>query len=154
MKRIIFLIGLIVLAFAVAILAQTGEKPMGQTAEQEVLKLEQEWNNADLKLDWAAMDRILADDYVLIDSDGHVCTKDQCREYYNPAEGKVLALVTDDMKVRIYGDAAVVTMRATIKESYKGKEISDIVRITNTWIKKAGRWQCVSTHSSRIAGER
>ena len=54
------------------------------------------------------------------------------------------------MKVRVYGDAAVVTMRAMIKETYKGEEISDIVRITNTWIKKAGRWECVSTHSSRI----
>ncbi len=154
MKRVIFPIGLVVLAFAVAVLAQTGERPTGKTAEQELVKLEQEWTNADLKMDWSTMDRILADDYVLIDRDGQVHTKNECRAYYRSGEGKVLALATDDMKVRVYGDAAVVTMRTMIKETYKGEEISDVVRATNTWIKKAGRWQCVSTHSSRIAGEK
>jgi ketosteroid isomerase-like protein len=142
-----------VLVFSVAILAQTGAKPKGQTAEQELLKLEQEWTNADLKDDWATMDRILADDYVLTDRDGEVSTKAQCLAYMKSGEDKYLTLVMDDMKVRVYGDAAVVTLRATIKETYKGEEISDVVRITNTWIKKAGRWQCVATHGSRIAGK-
>jgi ketosteroid isomerase-like protein len=153
MKRIAFVVGLVVLVFGVAVLAQTGEKPKGQTAEQELLKLEQEWTNADLKDDWATMDRILADDYVLTDRDGFVSTKAQVLAYMKSGEGKILTLAIDDMKVRVYGDAAVVTLRATIKETYKGEEISDVVRITNTWIKKAGRWQCVATHGSRIAGK-
>ena len=148
-----FTAGLIVLVFAVAILAQTGAKPKGQTAEQELLKLEQEWTNADLKDDWATMDRILVDDYVLTDRDGEVSTKAQCEAFMRSGEDKILTLVTDDMKVRVYGDAAVVTLRATIKETYKGEEISDVCRITNTWINKAGRWQCVATHASRIAGK-
>ncbi len=151
MKRMVFLVGLVVLVFAVDILAQTGAKPKGQTAEQELLKLEQEWTNADLKYDWVTMDRILADDYVLTDRDGEVSTKAQCGEFMRSGEDKILTLVTDDMKVRVYGDAAVVTLCATIKETYKGAEISDVCRITNTWIKEAGRWQCVATHSSRIA---
>jgi ketosteroid isomerase-like protein len=153
MKRIAFVVGLVVLVFGVAVLAQTGEKPKGQTAEQELLKLEQEWTNADLKDDWATMDRILADDYVLTDRDGFVSTKAQVLAYMKSGEGKILTLAIDDMKVRVYGDAAVVTLRATIKETYKGEEISDVVRITNTWIKNAGRWQCVATHGSRIAGK-
>jgi ketosteroid isomerase-like protein len=153
MKRIAFVVGLVVLVFGVAVLAQTGEKPKGQTAEQELLKLEQEWTNADLKDDWATMDRILADDYVLTDRDSFVSTKAQVLAYMKFGEGKILTLAIDDMKVRVYGDAAVVTLRATIKEIYKGEEISDVVRITNTWIKKAGRWQCVATHGSRIAGK-
>lgn len=128
------------------------ENTAAQTqTEQELLKLEQEWTNADLKDDWATMDRILADDYVLTDRDGFVSTKAQCLAYMKSGEDKYLTLVIDDTKVRVYGDAAVVTGRATIKEAEKGKEISDVCRITNTWIKKAGRWQCVATHSSRIA---
>jgi hypothetical protein len=121
MKRIAFVVGLVVLVFGVAVLAQTGEKPKGQTAEQELLKLEQEWTNADLKDDWATMDRILADDYVLTDRDGFVSTKAQVLAYMKSGEGKILTLAIDDMKVRVYGDAAVVTLRATIKETYKGE---------------------------------
>ena len=153
MKRLALVVGLVVLVFAVAVLAQAGEKPKGQTAEQELLKLEQEWTNADLKGDWATMDRILADDYVLTDRDGEVSTKAQCEAFMRSGEDKILTLMTDDVKVRVYGDAAVVTLRATIKETYKGEEISDVVRITNTWIKKASCWQCVATHASRIAGK-
>ena len=153
MKRLVIAVCVVVLASAIAVLAQTGAKPKGQTAEQELLKLEQEWTNADLKDDWATMDRILADDYVLTDRDGFVSTKAQVLAYMKSGEDKILTLVIDDMKVRVYADAAVVTGRATIKETEKGKEISDVIRITNTWIKKAGRWQCVATHASRIAGK-
>jgi hypothetical protein len=32
--------------------------------------------------------------------------------------------VTDEVKVRVYGDAAVVTGRDTIKETKKGKDVS------------------------------
>jgi ketosteroid isomerase-like protein len=59
-------------------------------------------------------------------------------------------MVSDDMKVRIYGDAAVVTGRNTTKETLNGKDTSGQERWTDTWIKKAGRWQCVATHSSNI----
>jgi len=144
MKRISLVVGLVILVFAVAILAQTGAKPKGQTAEQELLKLEQEWTNADLKDDWTTMDRILADDYILTDRDGFVSAKAQCLAYMKSGEDKYLTLVMDDMKVRVYGDAAVVTGRATIKEMEKGKEISDVCRITNTWIKRpaaGSAWQ-------------
>ena len=154
MKSNGFGVGVVILILAVAIFAQTGEKRESRTAERELLKLEQEWTNADLRMDWATMDRILADDYVLTDCDGRVYTKDQCQAFYDPSEGKVLALVTDDLKVRVFGDAAVVTLRAKIRETYQGQETSNTVRITNTWIKKAGRWRCVATHSSRIAGEK
>ena len=56
----------------------------------------------------------------------------------------------DDMKARVYGDAAVVTGRNTSKETLKGKDISGLYRWTDTWIKEAGRWQCVATHASMI----
>ena len=157
MKRIALVIGLVVLVFAISLWAQYETafrpRPKNETAEQELLKLEQEWTNADLKADWATMDRILAEDYVLTDRDGEVSTKAQCEAFMRSGEDKILTFVMDDLKVRVYGDAAVVTLRTMIKETYKGEEISDVCRITNTWIKKAGRWQCVATHSSRIAGK-
>jgi uncharacterized membrane protein YczE len=59
MKRIVFAVGLVVLVFGVAILAQT----QTGSVEQELIKLENEWAKSVVKLDLAFMERILADDY-------------------------------------------------------------------------------------------
>jgi ketosteroid isomerase-like protein len=159
MKRLGFLVGLIVLGLSISTCARAPHEatvtptPRNETVEQELMKREQEWNDADLKDDWAAMDGILADDYILTDGNGEVYTKSQCKAEYGSEEGRIVALEIDDMKVRAYGDAAVVTMRARIKEMRNGEETNGVFRITNTWIKRAGRWQCVATHSSRMAVE-
>lgn len=66
-------------------------------------------------------------------------------------EAVITSWVIAEMKVRVYGDAAVVTGRSTVKETYKGKDFSGQYRWTDTWIKIAGGWQCVAGHSSEIA---
>lgn len=147
MKRIGFVVALVALVFGVGILAQT----QTQSVEQELLKLEQDWSNADLKGDVAVLDRILPDDWMLTDIDGAVRTKAQTLAAIKSGETKISSMVTDDMKVRIYGDAAVVTGRNTIKGIWMGKDVSGQERWTDTWIKSKGRWQCVATHVSRIA---
>jgi len=62
----------------------------------------------------------------------------------------IASWVLADMKLRIYGDAAVVTGRDAIKEQYKGEYVSSQNRWTHIWIKLAGRWQCVAAHSLEI----
>ena len=146
MKRVAIAIGVVVLVFGVAILAQTQSGSM----EQELLKLEQDWANANVKADVAFLDRILAEDCVFTDAEGVVWTKAQSLAHLKPGGHVITSMVSDDMKVRIYGDAAVVTGRNTTKETLNGKDTSGQERWTDTWIKKAGRWQCVATHSSNI----
>jgi ketosteroid isomerase-like protein len=64
-----------------------------------------------------------------------------------------MSSITDDIRVRIYGDAAVVRGRTTtVNEQYKGKDISGQYRWTDMWAKDyMGRWRCVAEHVSRIA---
>ena len=61
--------------------------------------------------------------------------------------------VGDEWKVRVYGDAAVVLGRWTVKEQYKGKDVSGQYRFTDTWVKKGGRWQCVASAGTKITKE-
>ena len=146
MKRIAIAVCVVVLGFGVAILAQTKTG----NAEQELLKLEQEWANALVKADVAFLDRILAEDCMFTDSEGIVWTKAQSLAHLKPGGHVITSMVSDDMKVRIYRDAAVVTGRNTTKETLNGKDTSALERFTDTWIKRDGRWQCVATHSSKI----
>ena len=45
------------------------------------------------------------------------------------------------MNVRIYGEAAVITGRSTIKAKVKGQDVSGEYRFTHVWIKRSDRWQ-------------
>jgi len=121
------------------------------SAEQEFKKLEREIGQAWAKRDVASYDQILADDYTWTDFDGIVWTKAQDLETLKSGEVVVTFYEVDDWKVRVYGDTAVVTGRNTIKETWKGRDTSGQYRYTDTWVKLAGRWQLVASHTSKIA---
>ncbi len=121
------------------------------SAEQELITLENESNDAWLRRDVEAYARLLADDYLETGPDGDMATKAEELALVRSTETTITAVITDDFKVRVYGDAAVVTFRLTFKKPVDGKEITGQERFTDTWIKRDGRWQCVAVHYSRIA---
>ena len=146
MKHIAIAVCVVGLVFGSVILAQTQTR----SAEQELLKLEQDWTNANLKADVAFLDRILADDFTWTDINGVLRTKAQNLAVLKSGELAISSMVTDEMKVRLYGDAAVVTGRNTFKAKLGGKDNEGQERWTDTWIKRDGRWQCVATHGSMV----
>jgi len=149
MKRIAFAIGLVVLLLGIGILAQT----QTGSVEQELIKLENEWGEAIVKRDAASIDmlrdRLMADEFIMM-YDGSVFTKAQYFEYAKSIKEEILSFEMDEWKVRVYGDAAVVMGRGTMKMRLAGKETTNQWRFTDTWVKRAGRWQCVAGHNSTI----
>lgn len=146
MKRMAFAVGVVVLVFGVGILT----KAQTQSVEQELIKLEKEWPNANVKANLAFLDRVMAEDYTWTDFEGVVWDKAQSLAVLKSGDDIISSMENDDLKVRVYGDAAVVTGRFTTKETLKDKDISGQYRFTDTWIKKAGRWQCVAGQGSKI----
>jgi ketosteroid isomerase-like protein len=147
MKSTAIAVSVAVLVFGVAILAQT----QTESVEQELIKLENAWADAVVKKDLAFLEGIWGDDYAWTASDGNVWSKAQTLASLKSGEDAVLSLRTDDVKVRVYGDAAVATGRSTFNETFKGKDVSGSERFTDTWVRRSGRWQCVAMHCSRIA---
>ena len=121
------------------------------SVEQELIKLKKDWAAAVVKRDLAFLDRILADDYAWTASDGNVWSKAETLASLKSRDDVVSSCVTDDFKVRVYGDTALVTARSTFKETLHGKDVSGQERFTDTWVKRVGRWQCVAMHCSKIA---
>jgi ketosteroid isomerase-like protein len=149
MKRIAFAV-CVVFLFAVGAQAQTPAQTETGKVEQELIKLENGWAENILKNDIAFFDRILADNYVETDQEGNVLNKAQSLEEMKSGTYVRTAEVQDNIKVHVYGDTAVVTGCSTIKAQYKGKDASGKFQWTDTWVKLAGRWQCVASHSSMI----
>ena len=53
--------------------------------------------------------------------------------------------------MRIYGEAAVITGRSTIKAKVKGQDVSGEYRFTDVWIRRDDRSQAVASQVTRIA---
>lgn len=135
----------VVLALSVSCLAT------GQSLEQELKKLENQWSDATVKKDFAALDRIMADDFTNTSPEGGLSTKAQFIASVKSGEDVLSSFALSDIKVRVYGDTAVVTYVIKAKETFKGRDVSGTSRDTDTWVKRGGSWQCVASHSSMVA---
>ena len=56
----------------------------------------------------------------------------------------------DDVRIRIYGNTAVVTGQAITMGRHEDKEFKWNLRFTNVWVKREGRWRRVAFHDSRL----
>ena len=151
MQRIVLnaLAGIAVcLAVAQAMAAE--KKAKNANDEQVIKQLEQEWAEALQKRDQAAIDRIVARDWMLTDPEGALITKGQADADLNSGALKFESFKLDAMTVRVYGDTAVVHGLETEKSSYKGKDTSGQYRFTDVFVKRNGRWQAIATHVTRF----
>ena len=145
------------LLLAIALAAPLNAAAQSAGNANAIIRQELEWSAAFSRHDTAALDRILAADYVGTDGRGVVSTKaDEIEEARAPKPGDkeppfvVLGDALSDMKVRLYGEVGVLTSRNDERVRTGGREIVVVYRRTTVWIKRDGRWQCVSFHASRI----
>jgi ketosteroid isomerase-like protein len=151
MKHSVILILALIVGLAGRANWSLGLSAQTENVPQTLTQMERDWAQAMAKRDQAALDRILAADYSSTNADGEVSTKAQGDADIKAGVLKYDSFVVDDMKVRLFGDTAVVTGRSTLKGSYKGKDISGQNRFTDVFVRRDGRWQAVTTHFSRVA---
>ncbi len=122
-------------------------------AEKQVGMLSKQYREAVVKGDTNAMDSILADDWVGINLAGDVESK--AEQVKNLKDGSVdfEAIDPESVKVRVYGDAAVVMGSYHVKLTYNGQKSEILVRNTEVFARQGGQWQCVSTQVTSIAGQ-
>jgi hypothetical protein len=118
----------------------------------ELMQLERDIGQANIKRDKAFFERVEAEEFIFTDAAGGITTKaEDVASLDKPAgEFKLVSYDVDEMKVMDYGKIAVVTGRATTKLLVKEREIVNRSRFTDVFVKRAGRWQLVAGHSSRI----
>lgn len=145
------LVGVCVLA----LLAASGCSPRqtAADAERELTALSGQWNDAYVKGDVAVLERVEADDIVQVDTDGNIFTKADDIAEVKAGVYKVKSWTREQNTVRPYGDTAVVNGITRVQGTYKGRDFDSRSYTTEMWMKKDGRWQCVSGQSTRITGD-
>jgi len=134
--------------------AQAGLQPAATSYNaidsQELIKLEDAVNAALVSRNVTLLDYVYAGDLIDTDDDGEVETKAELLWDLRSGDLKITVAKNDEYKIHVYENVAVVNFRCTINGKYKNEDISGRYRDTNTWIKRAGRWQCVAVHESEI----
>jgi ketosteroid isomerase-like protein len=117
--------------------------------EEELLELEKEFAEAIVKNDPEAIGRFVADDWIIIDPDGGIVDRMRFFEVIKSGALTHETMESEDFRVRVYGDSAVVTGVTRTKGKFMGQEFSTQERVTDVFVKRDERWQCVLTHLTR-----
>ncbi|MGH9662340.1 MAG: nuclear transport factor 2 family protein, partial [Bryobacteraceae bacterium] len=86
-----------------------------------------------------------------IGPDGSVCDKATFLGLVKSGALSHNVMESGDLKVRVYGDAAVVTARGVSGGTYQGQPFREVERSSCVFVRRAGQWRCVLTHLSRLA---
>ena len=138
---------ILILAITLCFCACAASQSSSQSEEgARVLALDNSWNRALETNDTKALDMLLADSFVSIDADGSIQTKHEfltslkASGYQAPSQS-----VTEESKVQVYGDSAIVHGIFRTKTVVKGKSVNQRERFLDTWVNINRTWKCVAS---------
>ena len=133
---------LLVVVFVLGITSLSFAQYKKGSVEDQLIQLDKAWTFAELKGDKKAAAAFVADDYVGTTQQGEIENKAQYLASVTPNADMVRS---DDYRIRIYGNTAIMTHRGTV-EGVRNLQF----RSTHVWMKRGGKWQIVAHHGSQI----
>ncbi len=119
--------------------------------KREVELLEEQWRAAQLAGDVNAMDKLLSDDYVGISMTGQVNTKAQQLSRIRSHSFVLTRIELGEMKIKLVGEVAIVTVRASVEGTNEGVPINGVFRYTRIYQHLPdGGWKITNFEATRI----
>jgi hypothetical protein len=147
-SKTLFPLALVYLLFCSSVLIAHADND--KSREESVLKFEHEWSDTWLKSDVKAMDRLLTADFVEVAPDGSISSRAEHLAGFSSGKLKFQAMDFSDMKVRFYGNVAVVTGFVMVKSSYEGKDNSGKFAFTDVLVFHDGGLKAASTQATKV----
>jgi len=125
-------------------------KAADNNREETVLAFERAWAKCWTTRDFTKEREMLTDDFVDIDPSGEIKDKADHLKELESRKLVVNSVEFKEMKVRFYGDIAVVTGTLAVKATYDGDDISGDYAATDVLLFRDGKWKAVSTQATKI----
>ena len=119
----------------------------------EVLHAEESRYAAQLSNDFAAMNRLFADDLVYYHSSTVVDTKESFIESMRSGNVKYRKMTRGDVKARVFGSVGIITGRGTFEVTARGQDMLLELMLTAVWAKRDGALQFVSWQATRLPAQ-
>lgn len=117
---------------------------------QQFQKIEDAFNNAVITNSVAEIKKCIANDWVLVDSQGGIIPQEK---FFSVLEQGLLSHSTmskEVLRVKVYGDVALVTGRGQNTGTWQGQPMEADEWITDVYKKENEKWLCVLTHLSPV----
>jgi len=143
MKRLL-LITLLAIVSSASALAQSD-------AEREVLKLNREYEEAIARRDASVHERLFAADYTYTPGNGNFMDRAEHMNFTKSGTVEVKSLRSEDVRVRVFGDTAIVTGMWVSVDRRAGQEFAERrIRYILVFVRRGGRWQIVAEQRTGV----
>jgi len=124
--------------------------PMVAAVADDVKAAEHAWLDGITKNDFPKLEKVLADDLYYLHSTGVVDTKASYIKSMSSGKQKYVTGKINDLKIRVYGNTAVINGDANFDFVTDGKPGKGHLKYTHVFVKGAKGWQLVSHQSLKI----
>ncbi len=117
---------------------------------KELREIEDQLAAAWVAGDRSVHERVLAEDWSVIDAQGRIRNKAEVlEEMFRPGERELTGKI-DEVNVRPYGDWAIVTGKTYVAGRYEGNEIEVTLRFMDVFRRREGTWQVVASQATLL----
>ena len=119
-----------------------------------VKDMENAWEAAVPKHDFATVEGFVAADFTGISSKGKFVNRSEMLSEYKGDKDTYKSAKNEKLNVKMYGpNVAIVTGRAReVGTGKDGKAFDRTFLFTDTWMMRGGKWQCVASQIAKIKG--
>jgi ketosteroid isomerase-like protein len=109
------------------------------------------YDAAQVNGDRAALERLVADDYVLVNGAGQVQDKARLIADYVAPGFKLDPFTIEEPVEKVFGDTALLGGRVNMTGTDGGQRFALVVRFVDTWARRDGQWRVVYSQVTRVA---
>jgi ketosteroid isomerase-like protein len=135
---------------ACMVMAASAQRQTPSSKEQELIRLETDWNAAFLRKDAAFFTRVMAAEYVVTYGDGSRGDRAVELQQLDASDEQIQSSSPSDFHVKLYGDTAVVLFSLHSIGTRHGQPLDATFRYMDVFVRRDRRWQCVASQNTRI----
>jgi len=136
---------------AAAVLVLSAAPALAAELPPDLAKAVRDYDQAQFHNDIATLEQLVADDYMLVNSNATVENKQQFLADFNLPGFKIDPYVLEQPVAKVWGDAAVVGGLVHLSWTQDGKHQSRLLRVAYVWAKRSDHWQATYAQVTRVA---
>jgi len=108
------------------------------------------YDQAQIHNDGPALQRLLADDYVLANGGGQISTKAEFIRDSTAPGFSLQPYVVEHAVNRVWADGAVLSGEVVLRGTDGGKPFAGHLRFADVWARRNGQWRVIFTEVTRL----
>ena len=132
------------------VVALTGAAAFAAGPEDAVLAAQDKRIALTVAADVAALGALMTDDLTWTHSNANVEPKAVFLEAIRSGKYKYKSMTFDDRRVRLHGDAAIVSGTCRVQVTSDGRDLDIKLRFTELYVKQQGAWKQAMWQSTRV----